>query len=311
MQRWVQDDSVTNCHAAVTDSGWINDFIALRWLTDTFDPATKPHDGSTRLLVLDGAGSHVRVSLMDACEERNIALLYLPSHMSDHFQPLDVKVFNELKRQYHAEMSTHFLRARTEPVQVKAMFWRWHNDAWNKTAGNARLVRSAWRESGLWPYNEQTILGRQETPIAETAQSEVKTPLTDRTSRHNAHLVRSGQLPLLAGYEKLLKAHNLMIAQRALNEKENADARTAEELQKQASGPSRRALYPHGGFYMPGEVRDDAAELAQRRVDEAQAAEQRRQKVTSKKRKLSKNSIQDSDKVEGVPVEMLSSFSVI
>jgi len=62
---------------------------------------------------------------------------------------------------------------------------------------------------------------------------------------------------------------------------------------------------------MPGEVRDDAAELAQRRVDEAQAASQRWQEVTSKPRKLSQNLTQDSDKVEGVSVEMMSSFSVI
>ena len=107
-------------------------------------------------------------------------------------------------------MSTHFLIVKTEPVQVKAMFWRWHDDAWDKTKGNTRLVRSTLRESVLWPYNEQMILGRQESPAAETARSEVKMPLSDGINRHITHLVRSGQLTMPAAYEKLLKANILL-----------------------------------------------------------------------------------------------------
>ena len=66
-----------------TENGWTDNDTAIRWLKDIFIPSTQPKDPDmTRLLVLDGHGSHEPTEFMYLCYQHKIYLLYLPAHTS-------------------------------------------------------------------------------------------------------------------------------------------------------------------------------------------------------------------------------------
>lgn len=81
----------------VSNNGWITDKLGWEWLSLHFEPKTRPSDGSRRLLIVDGHGSHVQARCIAFCMERSIDLMVLPAHTSHMTQPLDVGVFQPLK----------------------------------------------------------------------------------------------------------------------------------------------------------------------------------------------------------------------
>ena len=81
----------------MTESGWNNGFMMKKWLTECFDPYTKPCAGSNRqLLLIDGPKFHCSMEFIEACWSLDIICLLLPANLSAVFQPLDVDFFNHL-----------------------------------------------------------------------------------------------------------------------------------------------------------------------------------------------------------------------
>ena len=130
-QSWFEQHEDVAQRAIVTDSGWTNDYVQMKWLQEVFDPATKPiaRNGlDRRLLFLDGLEAHTRVTFLEACWERNIICVLLPAHLSGRLQPLDVDFFNTLKKNYHYEQEAFQLGGVGAEVD-KGMFWAWHQRA--------------------------------------------------------------------------------------------------------------------------------------------------------------------------------------
>jgi len=74
----VQDKGQPKMQAVVSESGWINGFLANQWLVDCFDSYTKARaNGVRRLVLLNGRNTHVQVSFLEACWGRNIVCLIL------------------------------------------------------------------------------------------------------------------------------------------------------------------------------------------------------------------------------------------
>jgi len=105
MEEWMKTvEKEPRVMADVTDTGFSNSYMAIRWLKECFDPATRGRAGrSRRLLFLDGPDIHTSVEFLEACWDRNIVCIILPAHLSGVFQPLDVDFF-----------STHSVRSMTD-----------------------------------------------------------------------------------------------------------------------------------------------------------------------------------------------------
>ncbi|KAF7573540.1 hypothetical protein PtrM4_084450 [Pyrenophora tritici-repentis] len=91
--RWVDDIAIDDpVYVTSSPSGWTNDQVGLAWLEQVFDRHTKEKAGNhTRLLILDGHGSHVT--------------------MDTHtLQPLDVVMFKPLAAAYSLSLQ-HYLQA--------------------------------------------------------------------------------------------------------------------------------------------------------------------------------------------------------
>jgi hypothetical protein len=86
---------------AASNKGWSNqEQLGYQWLTDCFNPQTQPlADGTRQLLIVDCHGSHLSAQFVQFCMTHNIDLLVLPPHTSHVLQPLDVGVFEKLKKE--------------------------------------------------------------------------------------------------------------------------------------------------------------------------------------------------------------------
>jgi len=157
IEEWFNVRNATpNCTATVTHTGFSNAWMTIWWLQNVFDPHTKARAGrNCHLLILDGAGIHTSVRMIQACWEVGIVLLFLPANLSAVFQPLDVQFFRTLKGHYDNELHDHMLGSNASAA-IKGLFYRWFQVAWTKTI-NLHQITTAWRQAGLWPIDRAVM----------------------------------------------------------------------------------------------------------------------------------------------------------
>ena len=159
----------------VSLNGWTTREIGLEWI-EFFDKHTKPHtQGTYRLLIFDGHDSHCTIQFVRYCEEKNIIPLRLAPHTTHILQPLDVGIFGPLTKAYKKRVHEH---TRFGAVNIsKNEFLRFYLDA-RREAINTQNVKSAWRATGLLPFNSAHVLEkiRPKTPPHAS--------LTDSFGRH-------------------------------------------------------------------------------------------------------------------------------
>jgi hypothetical protein len=157
-ERWYTNaDLEDNACIAVSENGYSNDELGLRWL-EHFDKFTAPCTwGSYWLLLLDGYGSHCTHEFIKFCTERNIIPFVLPPHTTHLLQPLDVMVFQPYKH-YHAEAID--AATRTGCSDFNKLEFLAAITSIRKKALKSTTIKSAFRQTGLIPYNTEIVLNR-------------------------------------------------------------------------------------------------------------------------------------------------------
>ena len=99
---WVEDlQEQDDFFFGASSNGWTNNTFGLQWLTEVFEPATKPASPrAKRLLIVDGHSSHINIAFINKCDSLRILLLVLPPHSTHRLQPLDVVLFGILSQVY-------------------------------------------------------------------------------------------------------------------------------------------------------------------------------------------------------------------
>ena len=96
MQQQVWKDALKDHNAKVclSENGWTDNELGLKWFEEHFQPLTENTSGASkwRILVYDGHASHVTIGVIQFCIKHNIALLCLPPHTTYILQPLDIKL---------------------------------------------------------------------------------------------------------------------------------------------------------------------------------------------------------------------------
>jgi hypothetical protein len=101
---WFATDEVPDWHYTTSENGWTSNNIGLQWLRNVFIPESRRDNSRTRLLIVDGHGSHIGTDFMWECKQNNIQICFLPAHTSHILQPLDLGCFGPEKRRYRAEI---------------------------------------------------------------------------------------------------------------------------------------------------------------------------------------------------------------
>lgn len=100
---WLQDfdPELHACFFTSSPSGWTNDNLGYRWLTDIFDRETKDKARRRwRLLILDSHGSHITMKFIEYCNNNKILLMTYPPYSTHSLQPIDVGIFSPLSTAY-------------------------------------------------------------------------------------------------------------------------------------------------------------------------------------------------------------------
>jgi hypothetical protein len=96
---WFLAENCPDWLYANSENAWTSYDIGYRWLCDVFLPETQVAD-ETRILLVDGHGSHAQPNFMVKCIENNVKVIYLIPHASHVLQPLDLSCFSAIKSRY-------------------------------------------------------------------------------------------------------------------------------------------------------------------------------------------------------------------
>jgi DDE superfamily endonuclease len=150
-----------------SENGWTSNNIGLSWLKEVFLIESAIEDPlQTRILLLDGHGSHIPTDFMYECEMNNVKLYYLPAHSSHVTQPLDLSIFAPIKRQYRKEIDAIAAYDDTGPIK-KIRFIQFYDRA-RQWALTPRNILAGWRGSGLVPFNPQKVINSSQVQLSQT-----------------------------------------------------------------------------------------------------------------------------------------------
>jgi hypothetical protein len=153
-----------NWYLITSHNGWTNNHIAYSWLTDVYDPQKKPNDPSdTRLIIMDGHGSHATDEWMFFCFLNNIYCCYFPAHCSHEMQPLNNGPFNAVKAAYRKKLKTHSFNNDSRLID-KINFVKTYSKA--REAGlTEKNIQAAFRTTGNWPISRRKALSHPEIQL--------------------------------------------------------------------------------------------------------------------------------------------------
>ena len=221
---WVKDlEDQDDFFFGASSNGWSNDAYGLQWLTEVFEPATRPTSPRTkRLLIVDGHSSHVNMAFINKCWELHIILLVLPPHSTHRLQPLDVLLFGLLSLRYHQELNKFSTRGLGMTSMKKKHFLKLFRPAY-RNSFTEENIQKAFAKPGIWPYNPTLVLNVITRPItpppvdqpAPSSIDRIKTPRSAKSIRHFQANYRKN--PSQAKLAKLFKANKELATQATLD----------------------------------------------------------------------------------------------
>jgi hypothetical protein len=164
--------------------------LAQKWLTDVFLPETE-HLVGRRLLILDGHGSHCKAEFVARCLRDEVDLIVLPSHSSHKTQPLDVGIFQPLKKAM-GKMTDMVLRHNTGPIPK----WVWITNLARarKQAFTQSNIMVGWKETGIYPFRPSKVVRYLTPPPSTPLRTAGITPVPSLASDTRALL---SEFPIL------------------------------------------------------------------------------------------------------------------
>lgn len=138
---------------AVTQSGWMEDYVFENWLQDSFVPYKIQEVGNEQPVVLfiDGHASHLTYKIVACAKEYNIILICFPPNSSHALQPFDVGYFSPMKKVWRNVLRNFFRESRLQSVD-KAVFPSLLKCLVEKS--NSKNISSGFLGAGLFPLDE-------------------------------------------------------------------------------------------------------------------------------------------------------------
>lgn len=188
------DGAVAGSVGRMSESGWINRGIFEEYVIDhlgRYAGIDRGEDRPATLILYDGHKSHLSLTLTTWAKDRNVILYVLPPHSSHLTQPLDVGVFGPMKAYYNTECRSYMHQNPGVSITTKEMA-RLTAKPFIK-AFSTENITSAFRKSGIYPYNNQEITEVQTAP-AVIYQSLNNTDVPQETPETTASFLDSRKI---------------------------------------------------------------------------------------------------------------------
>jgi hypothetical protein len=139
-----------------SDNGWMDSTLFCSWLETAFIPAINERKVKKPvLLLIDGHKTHVTMEASDICLSNGIELYCLLEHASHIMQPLDLRFFAALKRNWKQAVRDWQLENIGSYV-TKATFAGVFKHAWTASTSIDAAVKG-FKEAGLFPLDENIV----------------------------------------------------------------------------------------------------------------------------------------------------------
>lgn len=267
LQGWIPYDLIDKWYFSANSKGWTSNLHGLEWLRRVFDPQSRTKaNGEYRLLVCDGHDSHISGSFIAYCIQNKIALLILPPHTSHILQPLDISIFGPLKKRLTAALQP---LSQAQLVRIQKIEWLEAYKQARLEACTAQNIKSAWRGSGMIPFNpiralrtiDQGTLALPETPATPSRfdifnQVFVNSSPPDISTLHKANellkaTLRSRTLinsPIRGYIEKLASGSERLHTQNTIHQHDARNLRSI--VKKRTTRKSGKRLVLSGHFHI-------------------------------------------------------------
>ncbi|KFY68125.1 hypothetical protein V496_01285 [Pseudogymnoascus sp. VKM F-4515 (FW-2607)] len=155
MESWYPKNLRGNELILLSETGYSNSQLALRWLQH-FIEHTAPHEmGNPKLLLLDSHVSHTSPEFIIMAAESHIIILPFPPHLTHVLQPLDVGLFQPYKH-WHKQA---VLRAIQEmDISYNLSIFMGDFPQIREQTFKESTILSAFRKAGIWPISCNTAL---------------------------------------------------------------------------------------------------------------------------------------------------------
>ena len=173
LEKWGVNNVDEDILVATSPTDYSNDNLAIRWLEHFNKHSSRTQIGYHRMLIMDGFGSRNTYGSWQFAKRKRILLFRLPPHSAHITQPLDVGIFQPLKH-YHTEAIDTAVRAGNvdfNKLDFLASFQAIRAQTFTKSS-----ILSAWKNTGLIPYNPQVFLSKIEGIQAAQASNTAVTP---------------------------------------------------------------------------------------------------------------------------------------
>nr|CAH7761725.1 unnamed protein product [Callosobruchus chinensis] len=186
-----------DCLVEISDTGYINKTIFLRWL-QTFIEAVKPSVDNKVLLVLDGHTTHSKnIEAIELARNNGVIMLQLPGHTTNRLQPLDVAVFRPLEL-YYTEANEKWLRSHPGLTVSQYQVAQLLGEAYGRAAVIANAM-NGFRRTGIWPVDRNVFSDADFIPADVLSQNH---NMNSNTDLENQSTSDSDDEPLIHYFQK-------------------------------------------------------------------------------------------------------------
>lgn len=265
-----------------SETGYTNNKLGVKYLKHFNRHTESRRTGKYQMLLFDGHGSHLSQEFLDFCWQHHIRPFQLPSHTTHLLQPLDVGVFQSLKHNFKKEIRKQVFLGAIEVSRTD--FFSFFQSFHDKTFKNPRIHKSAFKKTGLIPYNPLLVLEKMKeyqaiqrprtppqrssppipssspvfnTPPPLSNWDQFQTPLTIRARKRGVEYIRKRQFDALEGRipltpsvirvsEKVEKASETSILAGALSTHRLHDLSVAEAARKRRKESSGKIVQKYG-----------------------------------------------------------------
>jgi hypothetical protein len=177
MESWYPENLHGNELILLSETGYSNSQLALRWLQH-FADLTAPHDQENpKLLLLDSHGSHRSDDFVILADKYHIIILAFPSHLTHVLQPLDVGIFQPYKHWHRQAV----LRAiREMDITYNLPLFMKDLPQMREQTFKESIIQSAFQKAGIWPISCNTALEKLRTYSQPTQPTQPTTPTLPR-----------------------------------------------------------------------------------------------------------------------------------
>lgn len=225
-------------------SGWINADLFHQWF-QWFVEIVKPTSESPVLLLVDGHTSHTQnYNMLQFARKNHVVIICFPPHCTHRLQPLDVAVMKPLST-YYADAINTWMRQNPGRVLTEYEICALIGAALQRSATPATIM-SAFRTTGIYPYNREVFSDTFFSPEPETPEPE---PQSNDESEDSANSVRDAIDEDYQQSEPLIASPYLLNGTSSLGLSQSEDCQQDEPVidQEPIAGPSRSPMSPTPG----------------------------------------------------------------